>query len=72
MSRPYHINQHSAIYSDLNTILRTLGEYGTVSIFKKPDDSRWVLTTQGKVFEDLSMNRVIERAGRALTTVYDR
>jgi hypothetical protein len=71
--QPYHINQGSQLYSDLITVLRLLGEGGTpISLFQRPDGKTWVLGVRGKTFEDLSLNRVIERAGRELTTVFDR
>lgn len=79
MSRqPYHINQASSLYSDLITVLRTLasnndkGDSQQVMLRQESDGGRWILTAHGKEFKDLSLNRVIERAGRELTTVFDR
>jgi hypothetical protein len=75
----YNLNEATAREKELLSVLRILsalnsrGDVQPVTLYQQEGAcGKWVLATQGKEFKDLSLQRVIERAGRALTTVYDR
>lgn len=74
----YYVNPAAAAQAALWEALKLMASAGTdgavspVTLYQDPEDGRWVCAVNGKEFKDLSLNRVIERAGRELTAVYDK
>lgn len=77
-SGSYYVNPAVAAHDLLWTALKLMSSAGKdgavspVTLYQDPEDGRWVCAANGQEFKDLSLSRVIERAGRSLTTVYDR
>lgn len=79
---PYYINEAAERNDKTLAALRMLcghvedGSDSVVTIFQDDATNEWTIKvrsgTKEHVFSDRSMTKVIERAGRALTTVFDR
>lgn len=69
---PYHINEGSERDKQLLNVLRTLIAAGDEINIKQLPNGSVTVTVNSESINDLSMNRALERVGRAFTTVFDR